>query len=228
MLLSYLASSDAVFLTIGRRTRPYWQSYVAWSATIPSGRSTLRKRSRSCQSMSAWKSSVCEPGRSVMVVVMTVSSSAVRTRTRAAPFSVSTDSIDPVMAFAMSRDSRSISQASQTAGSSFNSSYWPNRVPAGTSSRPCSSSSSDEIVPSASMVTDSTPLASSTRPLSNVWVSTESASVGSLMRLACQDAPSLRNWLMRASASKSACGLALRSTAHMSWAISARRFRSRR
>ena len=149
VLLSYLASSDAVFLTIGRRTRPYWQSYVAWSATIPSGRSTLRKRSRSCQSMSAWKSSVCEPGRSVMAVVMTVSSSAVRTRTRAAPFSVSTDSIDPVMAFAMSRDSRSISQASQTAGSSFNSSYRPNRVPAGTSSRPCSSSSSDEIVPSA-------------------------------------------------------------------------------
>ena len=188
----------------------------------------MRKRSRSCQSISAWKSSVCEPGRSVIVVVMTVSPSAVCMWTCATPFSVFTDSIDPVTAFAMSRDSRSISHASQTAGSSFNSSYRPSRVPAGTSSRPCSSSSSDEIVPSASIVTDSTPLASSTRPLSNVWVSTESASVGSLMRLACQDAPSLRNWLMRASASKSACGLALRSTAHMSWAISARRFRSRR
>ena len=187
VLLSYLASSDAVFLTIGRRTRPYWQSYVDLIGHNAQRQGDLeetfalmpvdigmeiKKRVRTRAQR--------DGGGDNGVIVGGAHANSCRT-----VFGLSTDSIDPVMAFAMSRDSRSISHASQTAGSSFNSSYRPSRVPAGTSSRPCSSSSSDEIVPSASIVTDSTPLASSTRPLSNVWVSTESASVGSLMRLAC-------------------------------------------
>ena len=225
--LSNLASSLAVLLAIGRRTRPYWLSYCASSAVRATGRSTLRNRSRSCQSTVQWKPTALEPRSSVMAVSMALAPNSVRTVTTAwSPSQSAETMVPPSTVRCMSSASRSISQASYTDGSSLSSSYAPRRDPAGTSSRCRRSSRIERMVPSASMTTVSRPLARvtpcSVRSMRTATPSPEVRAAG------VHAGSSARYWLMTASCSRSASGFDRRRTAQASSAISARRFRSRR
>lgn len=162
---------------------------------------------------------------------ITLEPNAVRTVTCApVPSAVTPVTWPPPMVSWHSSASRSMSHASQTEGSSLSSSYALRRMPAATSSRPRTSSVSEETVPSGSTTAVISPFDSVTRPSSclvavaGAAAASEAAARAGAGRHA---ASSARYWAMAASGSRSAVGSAARRAAHAAWAISLSRLRSR-